>query len=82
LTPAQAVAFDLIETELENLGFALMKLSGRTIAVKAVPTDLPASEVRNLLAEILDTVDREKFGGARENLRDRTSRRVWRAKPP
>ena len=70
LTPAQSVAFDLIETELENLGFALMKLSGRTIAVKAVPTDLPASEVRNLLAEILDTVDREKFGGARENLRD------------
>jgi DNA mismatch repair protein MutL len=70
LTPAQSVAFDLIETELENLGFALMKLSGRTIAVKAIPTDLPASEVRNLLAEILDTVDREKFGSARENLRD------------
>lgn len=70
LTPAQSVAFDLIETELENLGFALMKLSGRTIAVKAVPTDLPASEVRNLLAEILDTVDNEKFGAARENLRD------------
>jgi len=70
LTPAQAVAFDLVETELENLGFALMKLSGRTIAVKAVPTDLPASEVRNLLAEILDTVDREKFGKARADLRD------------
>jgi DNA mismatch repair protein MutL len=70
LTPAQAAALDSVETELENLGFALMKLSGRTIAVKAVPTDLPASEVRNLLAEILDTVDKEKFGGARENLRD------------
>ncbi len=70
LTPAQAAAFDLVETELENLGFALMKLSGRTIAVKSVPTDLPASEVRNLLAEILDTVDKEKFGAARENLRD------------
>ncbi len=70
LTPAQSVAFDLIETELENLGFSLMKLSGRTIAVKAVPTDLPASEVKNLLAEILDTVDREKFGSARANLRD------------
>lgn len=70
LTPAQAAAFDVVEAELENLGFGLMKLSGRTIAVKSVPTDLPASEVRNLLAEILDTVDREKFGGARENLRD------------
>jgi DNA mismatch repair protein MutL len=70
LTPAQAVAFDLVEKELENLGFALMKLSGRTIAVKAVPTDLPASEVRNLLAEILDTVEKDKFGAARANLRD------------
>ena len=70
LSPAQAAAFDIVETELENLGFALMKLSGRTIAVKAVPTDLPASEVRNLLAEILDTVDKEKFGGARANIHD------------
>jgi len=70
LTPAQSVAFDLVEAELESLGFALMKLSGRTIAVKAVPTDLPASEIRNLLAEILDTVDKEKFGKARADLRD------------
>ena len=70
LSPAQAAAFDVVEEELENLGFALMKLSGRTIAVKAVPTDLPASEVRNLLAEILDTVDKEKFGGARANIYD------------
>ena len=48
----------------------LMRLSGRTIAVKAVPTDLPPSEARNLLAEILDTVDAEKRGGAKASLRD------------
>ena len=70
LTPAQAVAFDLVEAELENVGFALMRLSGRTIAIKAVPTDLPSSEVRNLLAEILDSLDSVKRGGARETLRD------------
>ncbi len=70
LTPAQAVAFDLVADELENVGFALMRLSGRTIAVKAVPTDLPPSEVRNLLAEILDSVDSVKRGNARETLRD------------
>ena len=70
LTPAQAAAFDLAEAELENLGFGLMRLSGRTVAVKSVPTDLPASETRNLLAEILDTVEREKSGNMRENLRD------------
>ena len=71
LTPAQAAAFSLVEEELEALGFGLMRLSGRTIAIKAVPTDLPAAEVRNLLAEILDTIDAEKRGGAKMTLRDR-----------
>ncbi|MBA2735449.1 MAG: DNA mismatch repair endonuclease MutL [Pyrinomonadaceae bacterium] len=70
LTPAQAAAFSLVEEELESLGFGLMRLSGRTIAIKAVPTDLPAAEVRNLLAEILDTIDAEKRGGAKMTLRD------------
>ena len=70
LTPAQAAAFDLVETELENLGFRLMRLSGRTVAIKAVPSDLPASEARNLLAEVLDTVEREKSGAAKATMRD------------
>lgn len=70
LTPAQASAFNLIESELEKLGFGLMRLSGRTIAIKAVPSDLPPSEVRNLLAEVLDTVDADKRGNAIETIRD------------
>ena len=70
LTPAQSVAFDLIEEELENCGFGLMRLSGRTVAIKSVPTDLPASEVRNLFAEILDAVEKDKRGFAKETLRD------------
>ncbi|HEX8734458.1 MAG TPA: DNA mismatch repair endonuclease MutL [Pyrinomonadaceae bacterium] len=70
LTPAQAAAFGEVEAELEAVGFGLMRLSGRTIAIKAVPTDLPPSEVRNLLAEILDTVDAEKRGSAKQNIRD------------
>ncbi len=70
LTPAQAVAFSEIEQELENYGFALMRLSGRTIAIKSVPTDLPPSEARNLLAELLDNVEKEKRGGAKATLRD------------
>lgn len=70
LTPAQGVAFSEIEEELENYGFGLMKLSGRTVAIKAIPTDLPPSEVRNLLAEILDTVDKEKRGHAKATWRD------------
>jgi DNA mismatch repair protein MutL len=70
LTPAQVSAFDLVENELDSLGFGLMRLSGRTIAIKAVPIDLPAKEVRNLLAEILDTVEAEKRGTAIETIRD------------
>jgi DNA mismatch repair protein MutL len=70
LSPAQAVAFQLVEGDLESLGFGLMRLSGRTIAVKSVPTDLPASEARNLFAEILDSIEAEKRGGAKTTLRD------------
>jgi DNA mismatch repair protein MutL len=70
LTPAQSQAFSAVEEELESLGFGLMRLSGRTIAIKSVPTDLPPSEARNLLAEILDTVDADKRGAAKSSLRD------------
>ncbi len=70
LTPAQAEAFKLVESELGSLGFNLMQLSGRTIAIKSVPTDLPPSEARNLFAEILDTLELEKRGSAKATLRD------------
>jgi DNA mismatch repair protein MutL len=70
LTPAQAAIFDVIAGELESYGFELMRLSGRTVAIKAAPADLPAGEARNMLAELLDTVDAEKKGSARETLRD------------
>ncbi|MFL6375115.1 MAG: DNA mismatch repair endonuclease MutL [Pyrinomonadaceae bacterium] len=70
LSPAQSQAFELIENELEQLGFGVMKLSGRTVAIKSIPTDLPASEARNLFAEILDTIEPEKGGRAKRTLRD------------
>ena len=73
LTPAQAAAFDAVAEELETYGFSLMRLSGRTVAIKAVPADLPASEARNMLAEILETVDAERRGAARETLRERVA---------
>jgi DNA mismatch repair protein MutL len=70
LTPAQAAAFTFVAPELESYGFELMRLSGRTVAIKSTPADLPASEARNMLMEILETVDAEKKGSAREALRD------------
>jgi DNA mismatch repair protein MutL len=70
LTPAQAAAFDVVSPELEAYGFELMRLSGRTVAIRATPADLPASEAHNMLAEVLDTVDAEKQGAAQATLRD------------
>jgi DNA mismatch repair protein MutL len=70
LTPAQAAVFDQLAPELEVYGFELMRLSGRTVAIRAVPADLPAGEARNMLAELLETVDAEKKNSARDTLRD------------
>ena len=70
LSPAQSEAFQLIEEQLAELGFDLMKLSGRTVAIKSIPTDLPAAEAKNLLAEILDNVEIHKRGSAKTTLRD------------
>jgi len=70
LTPAQMAAFEMIENELGAVGFNVMRLSGRTIAVKSIPTDLPSGETRNFLAEILDSIDSEKRAGAKTTFRD------------
>ncbi|HVG39431.1 MAG TPA: DNA mismatch repair endonuclease MutL, partial [Pyrinomonadaceae bacterium] len=48
LSPPQAAAFDLVAPELETYGFSLMRLSGRTVAITAVPANLPPAEARNL----------------------------------
>jgi DNA mismatch repair protein MutL len=71
LTPAQTVTFDNVSNELERYGFQLMRLSGRTVAVKAAPADLPATEARSLLAEILDALSAERRGAARDSMSDR-----------
>lgn len=70
LTPAQSQAFELVEDEMTLIGFGLMRLSGRTVAIKSIPTDLPATEVRNLFAEILDNIELEKRGSGKATLRD------------
>ena len=70
LTPAQSQAFQLVEGDLASLGFGVMKLSGRTVAIKSIPTDLAPGDARNLLAEILDHVDLDKRGQAKQTLRD------------
>jgi len=70
LTPAQMSAFEIVEDELTAMGFGVMRLSGRTVAIKSIPTDLPSVEVRNVLAEILDAIDLDKRGNAKATIRD------------
>ncbi len=70
LTPAQSQAFEMIEQELESLGFGLMRLSGRTVAIKSIPTDLAPADARNLFSELLDTIEVEKRGAPKSTFRD------------
>ncbi|HMQ05128.1 MAG TPA: DNA mismatch repair endonuclease MutL [Pyrinomonadaceae bacterium] len=70
LTPAQAEAFRLVEDNLAELGFGLMQLSGRTVAIKSIPTDVQPADARNLFAEILDSIELEKRGSAKAAFRD------------
>lgn len=60
LSPAQYSAFEMLETEFEVSGFDLMPLSGRTIAIKAVPAVLSSSNARKLILELLNTVEKER----------------------
>ncbi|MBK7994286.1 MAG: DNA mismatch repair endonuclease MutL [Blastocatellia bacterium] len=60
LSPAQYSAFEMLEKEFETSGFDLMPLSGRTIAIKAVPVLLSSSNARKLILELLSTVEKER----------------------
>ena len=69
LNPAQGEIFHLIEDDLASLGFGVIRLSGRTVAIKSVPVDIAPSEARNLFAEILDSIEVRR-GNAKASLRD------------
>lgn len=69
LTPAQAAAFEQIQAELEANGFEVMRLSGRTIAVQAMPAGVTMANARTLLIDLLDTVERERSGLSLDDLR-------------
>src|SRR4030095_1386252 len=62
LTPAQASAFDQLLPELEENGFELGRLSGRTVAIKAVPAVLAAGAAQALLIELLAPIGEGRRG--------------------
>ncbi|MCW5968041.1 MAG: DNA mismatch repair endonuclease MutL [Blastocatellales bacterium] len=69
LSPAQASAFDQLLPELEENGFELSRLSGRTIAVQAVPAMLRSGAAQSLLVELLDAIETERRSLSIDELR-------------
>jgi DNA mismatch repair protein MutL len=69
LTPAQAAAFDQLLPELEENGFELGRLSGRTVAVKALPAMLKPGTAQALLLELLDAIEEDRRGLSLDELR-------------
>jgi DNA mismatch repair protein MutL len=69
LTPAQASAFDQLLPELEENGFELGRLSGRTVAIRAVPAMLLPGAALSLLAELLDAIEEDRKGLSLDELR-------------
>jgi DNA mismatch repair protein MutL len=69
LSPAQATAFDQLLPELEENGFELGMLSGRTIAIKAMPAMLAPGTAQALLAELLEAIEEERRGLSLDELR-------------
>jgi DNA mismatch repair protein MutL len=67
LSPSDAPLFDDLLPDLRALGFELERMSGRTVAVRGVPTDVQDGDESTILEEILeqyksaeDTVDDER----------------------
>ncbi|MCI0336054.1 MAG: DNA mismatch repair endonuclease MutL [Acidobacteria bacterium] len=69
LTPAQAAAFDQLLPELEENGFEIGRLSGRTIAIKALPAMLAQGTAQALLVELLEVIEDERRGLSLDELR-------------
>jgi DNA mismatch repair protein MutL len=69
LTPAQASAFDQLAPELEENGFEIGRLSGRTVAIKSVPAMLAPGAAQSLLAELLDAIEEDRKGLSLDELR-------------
>jgi len=71
LTPGQQAVFSEISDELRRNGFEVEPFGSRTIAVKASPAGVDASDVERMLHELLDQVDRESQAINLEQVRAR-----------
>jgi DNA mismatch repair protein MutL len=59
LSPRQQVILEDIMPELEACGFDVEPFGRKTIAIKSAPADLKHSDVEQLLAELLESLEKE-----------------------
>ena len=71
LTASRQAVFSEISDELRRNGFEVEPFGSRTIAVKASPAGVDASDVERMLHELLDEVDREAQAINLERVRTR-----------
>ena len=70
LSPAQLESFEETARYLRELGFDISLMSGRSVAVKSVPAEIPMGDAENILAEVLETVDSTNRDRARDQVLD------------
>ena len=70
LSPAEAEAFQAVQSELEGMGMEVMELSGRTIAIKTAPSGISSGDAVSLLREVLAVVERERRNFTIEDIRN------------
>jgi DNA mismatch repair protein MutL len=65
LSPAEVDLLEELRDDLEALGFEVERLSGRTISVRGVPTDVPDGEEDSILEALL-----EQYTSAQDSVDD------------
>ena len=73
LAPAEVELLEELREDLEALGFELERLSGRTVSVRGVPTDVPDGAEDSILEEIL-----EQYTSARDAVDDERRKHLAR----
>jgi DNA mismatch repair protein MutL len=65
LSPADVDLFEELRPDLRALGFEVERMSGRTVAVRGVPADVPDGDEGSVLEDIL-----EQYKSAQDTVED------------